>query len=250
MRFVRRLFYQPKHAKAAGGDASIYRSLAPSLAGMALCTVCLCGTSWAWFTATATTSVEAIQTSTYVVDASVNDSKCQKNTDGITSYEFSNAGTYSVVLAPVGTATTGYCVLKFGGDTYYTPQLTTGSMTISVVSAGNQTLTITPQWGTYVYDATIKDGDAIGKALEGDGESNEPSGDVNAVSVSLEDESASVEAAVSLPVEDKTEEGAASTLSEQPSSDSSANDDSLTDQEIASTAVVDELSQAESASVK
>ncbi len=250
MRFVRRLFYQPKHAKATGGDASIYRSLAPSLAGMALCTVCLCGTSWAWFTATAFTSVEAIQTSTYVVDVSVNDSACKKDADGSTPYEFSKAGTYSVVLAPVGTATTGYCVIEFGGDTYYTPQLATGSMTISVVPAGNQTLTITPQWGTCVHDATIKDGDAIGESLEGDGESDEPSQDVNAVSVSLEDEDASVEAAGSLPAEDKTKESAASMLSEQPSSDSSANGDSLTDQEIASTAVVDGLSQAESSSVK
>ena len=187
MRYFRRLFYKPKHAADTGGDYGIYRSLAPSVAGIALCTACLCGTSWAWFTATATTGVESIQTATYSADAkvtAVTDAVqtasladeagavvCEKDADGITTYKFPADGAYSVTLAPAGTAANGYCVISFGNKTYRTPQLTVGSMTIVVYAAADQTLIVAPQWGTYSGDATIiEDGDVIGE-LSGSGSS-------------------------------------------------------------------------------
>ncbi len=170
MRFAQRLSGQPKHLKTKSSDSDIYRSLIPSVVGMVLCAACLCSTSWAWFTSTASLNMGEIEAATYGADVSVSQmgvravSACEKNADGTTTYTFSDAGAYTVKLGYTGTSKTGYCTLEFNGVTYYTPQLTSGSITISVYSTGDQVLVVTPQWGTHPGDATIADGGTIGDA--------------------------------------------------------------------------------------
>ncbi len=164
MRFVRRLFYQPKHAKAAGGDASIYRSLAPSLAGMALCTVCLCGTSWAWFTATATTSIQAIQTPEYHLTYQVGtDAKGTDLAADGASYMLTG-GTTEITLKAAGTpGATGYCSITIGDKTYYTEQFFAGDEFIFTVNAAEGTeIKLTPKWGTYSGTANVVNKGTIG----------------------------------------------------------------------------------------
>ncbi len=173
MRFAQRLSGQPKHLKTKSSDSDIYRSLVPSVVGIVLCAACLCSTSWAWFTSTASLNMGEIEAATYGADVSVSQmgaravfacekNACEKNADGTTTYTFSDAGAYTVKLGYTGTSKTGYCTLEFNGVTYYTPQLTSGSIIISVYSTGNQVLVVTPQWGTYSGDATIADGGTIG----------------------------------------------------------------------------------------
>ncbi len=55
MRLFQRLFYQPTHKEKVTNDRSIYRILAPSVLGIFICAICLCGASWAWFTASTST---------------------------------------------------------------------------------------------------------------------------------------------------------------------------------------------------
>lgn len=237
MRYFRRLFYKPKHAADTGDDYGIYRSLAPSVAGIALCTACLCGTSWAWFTATATTGVESIQTASYSADAtiaSVTDgvqtasladedvvAVCDKGDDGIMTYTFPSDGAYSVMLTPSGTATVGYCKIDLGDDVYYTPQLTAGSMTVIVNATAGQTLTIVPQWGTYSGEATIGDGDTIGES-SGSGSSEEP-----ASSTADDTDSASEEEGGSVAEGSSSTEESASASGDSPLSvDSSSSESS------------------------
>ena len=169
MRYFRRLFHKPKHSVGTSSDCSIYRSLAPSVLGVTLCVACLCGTSWAWFTASATAGVGSIKTATLAV-ATVTDSGDSTvsgaSVEGGTKYELVSGKTYTVKLAP-GTSQTGYCVIKFGGTTYYTPQLTQSAapngMSITVYASDtNKELIIAPQWGICSYGATIADGGSIG----------------------------------------------------------------------------------------
>ena len=169
MRYFRRLFHKPKHSVGTSSDCSIYRSLAPSALGIALCVTCLCGTSWAWFTASATAGVESIQTAALAVatvTASDSSTVSGASVEGGTKYELVSGKAYTVKLAP-GTSQTGYCVIKFGGTTYYTPQLTQSAapngMSITVyASDANKELIIAPQWGICSYSATIADGSTIG----------------------------------------------------------------------------------------
>ena len=52
--------------------ASLTALLMPSLLGVAICLVCLCSLTWAWFTATQNSGVQPIQSATATVTASLN----------------------------------------------------------------------------------------------------------------------------------------------------------------------------------
>ena len=52
--------------------ASLTALLMPSLLGVAMCLVCLCSLTWAWFTATQNSGVQPIQSATATVTASLN----------------------------------------------------------------------------------------------------------------------------------------------------------------------------------
>ena len=52
-RWLKRIFYTPRHSKPT--DENILRLLMPSAVGIALCMVCLAGSTWAWFSASVQT---------------------------------------------------------------------------------------------------------------------------------------------------------------------------------------------------
>lgn len=135
------------------GDG-LFRLLAPSVAGLLACVVCLCATSWAWFFASVTAAATTIRTASYTVSVTVRQGETPVEVTeeaGVYSVKFLTDGEYTVTLAPTpeSTATTGYCLVKYNETTYYTGQLTTGSLSFTVTAADETTLTITPTWGEY-----------------------------------------------------------------------------------------------------
>ncbi len=193
MRFSRQPNYRPKHMADVNGDSGIYRSLGSSVVGMALCAACLCGTSWAWFTASASTEVQAIQAASYAVDVTATGANDVKSTDG--GVTVSGTGTYSVTIKPSddSTASTGYCCVKFGDVDYYTQQLDAGGITFTVNSDEGQALTITSQWGTYSGEASLKDNGVLGESTKSTDE--EPQNETTAEVFSDEESSTVVEPA-------------------------------------------------------
>ncbi len=167
MRLFQWLFYRSKHRENTKSEQSIYRILAPSVLAICICAVYLCGTSWAWFTATTSTGMAKIQAASYTVTVTATSGANNAETkteNGITTVTFNAAGTYTVTLTPTidNTATTGYCKVVFGETEYYTPQLTADSLTFTVNATAKQTLTVIPQWGTYSGEASINDSGSIG----------------------------------------------------------------------------------------
>ncbi len=172
-RIYSRLFRKPKHsAEKKEHSDGLFHILAPSVLSVCLCAVCLCGMSWAWFTATGNTGVSKIQAATYTatvtatrtveVDNATKTETLTANRNG--EIRFTNAGQYSITIQIGGTATIGYCKVKFDNTNYYTRSLAQGSiLTFTVNAAINQTLTVTPQWGTYSGTADIGDGGSIGR---------------------------------------------------------------------------------------
>ena len=147
-------FHQPKRAEKETRIDGVFHILAPSLAAFCLCAVCLCGASWAWFTASSGIGAAKVQAATYTVEIEY------KTTDTDDwqpcEYQISLHGpkTYNLRITAAETATTatkGFCDVKIGDETYQTSQILKGSsFEFSVTVQGNETatLTITPQWGT------------------------------------------------------------------------------------------------------
>ena len=153
------LFHRPNHAKKENRSDGIFHILAPSLIGICLCAVFLCGASWAWFTAGTTTGTTEIQSSYYKLLYQVNeDTDTTELAEAGTSYTLTANGCV-IKLKATGTAgATGYFSIKVGNETYYTEQIFVDDTFIFTVNASAGTnIILTPKWGTYSHTATIQD---------------------------------------------------------------------------------------------
>ena len=131
MRLLRRLF-KPKQTEAAG-DRSLCRLLAMSVICIFVCTVCLCGASWAWFTAGISSGTFTIQLPTYTVSYTVD--SADPTVIAAESVTYSMTGdSQKITLTASGTeGATGYCVVTIGDKSYYTGQIAVnGSFSFTV----------------------------------------------------------------------------------------------------------------------
>ncbi len=153
------LFYKPKHKSDEKRTDGTWHIMAPSLIGLCVCTVCLCGASWAWFTSTQTSNVANIRAARYTVSVTA-----KKNGVDITVTEKGGeftispleSGDYEITVTANGTADNGYCTVTLDGKTYHTPQIKKDTAFMFTVSAQqNSDLTITPQWGSYISNENI-----------------------------------------------------------------------------------------------
>lgn len=152
-RVYRFIFRKPNRDKNKEYCRGIYRILAPSIVGIGICTVCLCGASWAWFNASVGSTMQTIKTPTYQFEpftVKSGDTVLQTS-DGKYSLE---AGTeYTVEIKATGTAgATGYCTLVINGNESakrYTAQISAGD-TFSFKIKANEAASIklTGNWGT------------------------------------------------------------------------------------------------------
>ncbi len=156
-------FHRPKHAKIEDRSDGIFHILAPSLIGICLCAVFLCGASWAWFTAGTTAVTTEIQSSSYKLLYQVNeDTDTTELAEAGTAYTLT-ANVCVIKLKATGTAgATGYCRVKVGNETYYTEQIfVDDTFTFTVNAAAGTQITLTPKWGTYSHAATLHNGYVI-----------------------------------------------------------------------------------------
>lgn len=152
-------FHRPKHAKKENRSDGIFHILAPSLIGICLCAVCLCGASWAWFTARTTAGTTEIQSSSYKLLYQANeDTNTTELAEAGTAYTLT-ANVCVIKLKATGTAgATGYCSIKVGNETYYTEQIfVDDTFTFTVNASAGTNIILTPKWGTYSHTATIQD---------------------------------------------------------------------------------------------
>ena len=146
--------------------ASLTTLLMPSLLGVAICLVCLCSLTWAWFTATQNSGVQPIQSATATVTASLNDTALGELKVG-EPYSLNGTGTLTLHMA--GDAQYAYVVIKVG-DTeyhteYHTDYLTADGYTITVNESG---AALTLCWGKQdsLPGTAVGDGGSIGTAQQ------------------------------------------------------------------------------------
>ena len=137
----------------AAAESSVWKMLLPSFLGIIVCTICLAGMTWAWFTSgmqsQSTISAEeySLQETVKVKDGAAID----KSADG--TYTLAANTNYVVTVNPeVVPKNGGYCMVKIkSGEAetvYYTKNLGTGEFNFTI-SNGNKTATcqVIAAWG-------------------------------------------------------------------------------------------------------
>ena len=142
--------------------ASLTALLMPSLLGVAICLVCLCSLTWAWFTATQNSGVQPIQSATATVTASLNDTALGELKVG---KPCSLNGTGTLTLHMAGDAQYAYVVFKVGDKEYHTDYLTADGYTITVNESG---AALTLCWGKQdsLPGTAVENGGSIGTAQQ------------------------------------------------------------------------------------
>lgn len=158
-RWLKRIFYTPRHSKPT--DENIQRLLMPSVVGIALCMICLAGSTWAWFSSSVQTAPQTIETANYDISAAVTDASGQP----VPSGQPLEAGQkYTVTLTAAGTALSGgYCKVEGGTNPLYTVTLLPGeSLSFTLIPKTKAAYTFTAVWGEYSGGADITNGCTIG----------------------------------------------------------------------------------------
>lgn len=152
-RVYRFIFRKPNRDKNKEYCRGIYRILAPSIVGIGICTVCLCGASWAWFNASVGSTMQTIKTPTYQFESIIVKSNESALTANNGVYTLDADTEYTVEIKTTGTAgATGYCTLVINDNESakrYTAQISAGD-TFSFKIRANEAASIklTGNWGT------------------------------------------------------------------------------------------------------
>lgn len=168
MRLFTRAGYRLKRIETKKQSDGLLHLLALSAVGLCACLICLCGVSWAWFTATASSGTAVIQSSSY---------KLAYQVDGAAATDFTEkaeipvpeGGQCSITLSATGTAgAAGYCSVQVGDETsyHYTKPILVGddasAFTFTVYAAKGTKIILTPKWGSYSGDPNLSSGGIIG----------------------------------------------------------------------------------------
>lgn len=219
-----------KLAKTSGGKRmqkekhsdNIVHILAPSVLGLCICAVCLCGMSWAWFTASTAASATTIRSATLQIeDVKLGDKELRSDGNGrytITEQLTESSYTLSFKATDSSTATKGFCKISIKiGDSaetsYYTKDIadkTAHTVTITVNNISNEDVTITvePIWGQNMKPTTTIEIKGTGDQTQSNAAAATPDTAAAAVSSdpvdSTQSESAS-DASTQLPNGENTE---------------------------------------------
>lgn len=159
-----------KLAKTSGGKRmqkekhsdNIVHILAPSVLGLCICAVCLCGMSWAWFTASTAASATTIRSATLQIeDVKLGNEKLTSDGNGgYTITQKLTGGSYALSFKATdsSTATKGFCKISIKiGDSAETSYDTediadkiahTVTVTVNNISNEDVTITVEPIWGS------------------------------------------------------------------------------------------------------
>ena len=152
-RVYRFIFRKPNRDDNKEYCRGIYRILAPSIVGIGICTVCLCGASWAWFNASVGSTMQTIKTPTYQFESIVVKSKDSALTANNGVYTLAAGTEYTVEIKTTGTAgATGYCTLVINGNESakrHTAQISAGdTFSFKILANEDASIKLTGNWGT------------------------------------------------------------------------------------------------------
>ena len=150
-RVYRFIFRKPNRDNNKEYCRGIYRILAPSIVGIGICTVCLCGASWAWFNASVGSTMQTIKTPTYQFEPIIVKSNESALTADNGVYTLAADTEYTVEIKTTGTVgATGYCTLVINdSDKRNTVQISAGdTFSFKILANEDASIKLTGKWGT------------------------------------------------------------------------------------------------------
>ncbi len=139
--------FHRKHRKKQTESDGLTAVILPSVIGICLCSVCLVGGTFAWFSASESLPAIAIESARYDVEVTVEPQVSVENG----KYKLIKGATYSVTLKAEGDASTGYCILNFEDAEVHTVQFSAigevEKITFEIMCKRDISMEITPQWG-------------------------------------------------------------------------------------------------------
>lgn len=138
-------------------ESSVWKMLLPSFLGIIVCTICLAGMTWAWFTSgvqsQSTISAKEYSLNEMITVQNAKSGALEKSADG--NYTLAENTTYVVKLTPsVAPKSGGYCMLRItpadGSEAvYYTQALKAETEFSFTISNGNKKATcqLIAAWG-------------------------------------------------------------------------------------------------------
>lgn len=144
-------------------NGSFSRSLFLSVIGILVCMICLVSTTWAWVSDGIKSSGSVVKTANYDIEIVVRDESGNEVTGQGKNYQLTGNTEYMVTLRAVGTATTGYCVVKADEVTYHIVQIAPGDeLSFHFIPAKDGMVSFAAQWGTYSGTPEIEQNVMIG----------------------------------------------------------------------------------------
>ena len=157
---------QQKNEKLS--DKAFARIALTSILGILVCIICLCSTTYAWFTG----SVQVDNNTFKAADACLLSVSVYKDGTEVAIIDTDNSATlecegmYTVTLTLPKESASGYLVLTVDGQEYYSDYLQrnddtdqTLTFTLNVKAAKN--VTFTARWGIYSGDCHVKNGETL-----------------------------------------------------------------------------------------
>ncbi len=159
-------------------DKNFVSLLTPSIFGILLCTVCLAGSTFAWFSSSETSGIQQVEAANYAVYSVVSektDEGAAPIVDFVDEIRTLEAGkVYELRLEVGGNATSGYCVILLDGNRYLTEPLLPGDvLTLTLMTETEATLSVVGSWGSasrsdfVSYDGKYEFTYTGGKLIEG-----------------------------------------------------------------------------------
>ena len=159
--------YRAKRIEKRRNSDNILRLLAPSVIGACICAVCLCGASWAWFTAATEASTTTIRSATFQISrVNVTANASETNGAQATTVQAVKAeggkfevslpdGSYKLRIIPAAdnTSTKGFCCITIfennesAGTAYYTSNISEDKFSVNIQADKNIRVVIEPIWG-------------------------------------------------------------------------------------------------------
>lgn len=141
-----------------------YRTLITSVLGIVLCTACLAGSTWAWFSVSITSSENVLTAANFsgTVEITADGETIAVSTEGCSHVAALAAGReYNIILTAEGQAA-GYARVTSGEENHYTPPLFDGGVfRFTIIPEEDTTIRICFIWGTYSGEPDILDGGTL-----------------------------------------------------------------------------------------
>ncbi len=143
-------------------DKAFSHAIISSLIAIFICLICLCSSTWAWFTDSVEFGGGTLKAGECLLEIKVQD-ELGTEIEDIDSGVALNAGIYTVTLTLPKDSTSGYCIIETETTSYYSDYIlhhdndTPMVVTFYVDVKSSQTVKFVERWGVYSGDIDVED---------------------------------------------------------------------------------------------